>query len=270
MIISDKSKNIFYRKWSAGEAGAVFLLVHGLGGHSERWEEFAKFFLFYNIHCYALELKGFGETEDLKGYVRSFEQYYNDILTLRQIIKNDNPNKKIFLCGESLGGLLAFAVACRYDDFFDGLVCISPVFADRLKVPAAEYLRLFLSILFNPRKQFIVPFDSVMLTRDRDCREKLDSDPREHRFATGRMIANIFNLQAKTKSSKNRTNAPVLFLLAGNDEVVVNADSQKVFQRLSAADKAIIEYSGACHALSIDSERQKVFKDILEWIKKRM
>ncbi len=270
MIITDKNKNILYRKWVAGNTKEVFLLVHGLGGHSERWEEFAKFFLSYGISSYAIELRGFGETPELKGHIPSFEQYYGDILALCQVIRNENPDKKIFLAGESLGGLLAFKISCRYWDFFSGLACIAPVFSDRLKASLLEYLRVFFALFFNPRRQFIVPLDAAMLTRDPVYQEKLDTDSREHRFVTSRMIFNIFALQAQTRFSKNTIKLPVLFLLAGDDRVVKNSAGRKVFERLQSEDKTIIEYPGARHALSIDSDRDKMFKDILEWVRQRL
>src|SRR4030042_251356 len=61
----------------------------------------------------AVELRGFGRTpERPRGHIGSFRIWYRDILELRDIIGRDFPGKKVFLLGESMGGLLAFNLAC--------------------------------------------------------------------------------------------------------------------------------------------------------------
>ena len=92
--------------------------MHGLGGYSERWKALAEFFYKRNISSYALELKGFGETSDLKGHIDSFDIYLNDIKSLQRIVAKENPEKKIFLLGESLGGLLSFLLVIKERKWF--------------------------------------------------------------------------------------------------------------------------------------------------------
>ena len=69
MLISKDS--IYFRKWPVKNPKAVILAVHGMGAHSQRWEEMAKFLNLKKIAVYAVELRGFGDLRQEPGYVKS-------------------------------------------------------------------------------------------------------------------------------------------------------------------------------------------------------
>ncbi len=136
--------DVLYRKWAGAPAAspagssprAVFLLVHGLGAHSARWEFLAGTLALEGYASYGIELRGFGRTPDRpRGHVDSFRIWDHDILALRDIIGKDHPGRKVFLLGESMGGLIAFNLACRHPEAFAGQVLIAPAFKSALKFP---------------------------------------------------------------------------------------------------------------------------------------
>jgi len=256
-------------QWEALSPQAVAVLVHGLGAHCGRWEFLADFLVKRNISCYAIELEGFGETKGLKGHIDTFDSYFADIKALYAIAKNGHPGKKIFLVGESLGGLLAFLMAAQDQAPFDGLICISPAFKSRLKFSLLQYVQVFLASIYNPRKQFTVPFDPAMCTRDRDYQKIMEEDKREHQLATSRFLMNILLAQISSQRLKGRLKIPTLFLIAGCDVIVDSGTSLKIYESLKVKDKKFIQYPEMSHALSIDLGREKVFKDIAQWINGR-
>jgi len=255
-----------YRLWRADEPEAVFVLIHGLGTQSGRWEFLAEFFLRRNISSYALELRGFGETRDLKGHVDSFDVYFDDVRRLHDIAKENNPGKKLFLIGQSLGGLICFLMTVSDPHLFEGVVCITPALSNRLKFGLFNYAQMFLSLLYNPTKRFDLPFTTEMCTRDIGYQKMMDSDSREIRFATAHFLKNLLFAQIKAVILRKKIKSPILFLLAGNDLLVNSAFSRKIFESLSTQDKKLIEYPGMYHALNVDLERGKVFNDISNWI----
>ncbi|MFH1397756.1 MAG: lysophospholipase [Candidatus Omnitrophota bacterium] len=267
----DEKTGIIYKTWVCPSPRAVFLLVHGLGAFSGRWDLLADFFLRNNISSYAIELKGFGETEGLKGHVDSFDIYLSDICLLYEIIKRENSGKNIFLVGESMGGLISFLLVGLKPDLFDGLICLSPAFKNRLKFRLTEKIKIYFGMLFLPRKQFKMPFDSRMCTRDPDCQKAMDTDKREHRLATPRLLFNILLAESRVNSLKEKIKIPVLFLLAGNaDKLTVPEEAKAVFKGLKARDKEIIQYPDMYHSLSVELAREKIFEDILIWVSKRI
>ncbi len=160
-LLRDKEAEILYRAWDVADPFCAVILVHGLGAHSARWQALAEFFNQNRIACYGIELKGFGETPAPAGHVDSFEVYLKDIFRLYDRVRNKYPQKKIFLLGESLGGLIAFATILREPEKFSGLVCVSPAFRGKFKFRFFEYLGIIFSFFFNRRKRFRLPFKSL-------------------------------------------------------------------------------------------------------------
>ncbi len=230
----------------------------------------ADFFLHNNISSYALELKGFGETKDLAGHIDSFNTYISDVRYLYKIIHSENRESQIFLLGESMGALISFLTAIAEPDFFSGLICISPAFKSKLKFSLLDYINIHLSLIYNPKKQFFIPFDSQMFTRDTAYQQIIDSDLREHRLATSKLLFNILIAQKQCAIFKDNLKIPVLFLLAGKDLLADSKTSKKIFNNLPIPDKSIIIYPNMFHALEIDLEREEVFDNIFAWIKQRI
>jgi alpha-beta hydrolase superfamily lysophospholipase len=259
-----------YRQWTVGDTHAVLLLVHGIGGHTGRWELLADFFLQRGIASYALALRGFGDTPGLKGHIDSFAIYYSDIESLSAIIRKEHPEKKIFLLGESLGGLLSFIMAIDKGHLFSGVICLSPAFADTLEVDTKTFWSIIFSSVFEPTRQFSM-FDSLSCcSRDTELVKRLDADPREHWVASSRLLVETLVAELRAKRLKDKVSIPVLFLLGGHDTIVSTDESIRIFRSMKARDKTLKVYAEMLHALSIDLGREQVFEDILNWTSARL
>lgn len=270
-----RGTNILFRRWdssvSPASPKAVFLLVHGLGAHSARWDFLAGHFAGRGYGSYAIELRGFGRTpERPRGHVDSFRVWDRDILELRDIIGKDFPGKKVFLLGESMGGLIAFNLACLHADTFAGQVLIAPAFKNGMKFPLSTYVKLALFLLFNPKLMVDVPFTSEMVTRDPGYLKIMSACPDELRVASLKCLFNFLPDQARSSKLTRKLVLPTLFLIPGVDLLVDEKAGRKMFERLSLADKTLLEYPDMLHALSIDLGREKVFQDILDWAGKRI
>ncbi len=262
----DQNANIEYFKWDLPDPDIVFLLIHGMGAHSERWAFFANYFQSKNIASYSLELKGFGQTTTYKGHIDSLSLYYKEIAALIDIIQKEHPNKKIVIVGESMGGLIAFEYFASYGINLEALICFSPAFGNKMKL---NLFSILFSLLYNPKKQFVMPFTSAMCTRDQEYQKIMDSDIREHRFATSNLLLQLLFAQIRSLFFTKRINKPVLFLLAEekNDLLVNTRSAKKVFNNIKSSRKKLIEYPSMLHALSIDLGKEKVFEDIYFWLK---
>ncbi len=273
IITNDARAGILYRRWGFPSAGkAAFILVHGLGGHSGRWEFMADFFLKHEICSYAIELKGFGETDYPKGHIDSFTTYVKDISALCEIAKRENPGKKIFLIGESMGALASFLAVMSRETVCDGLIAISPAFGNKMKFPVLDQIKVMACAIFNPKAIVKVPFNSLMCTRDPGYRKVMDTNPKEYRFASAGLLVNILFAQIKSGQDAPKLSPalPVLFLIAGNDVMVDTEATKKIYKELKIGDKTIVEYPQMYHALSIDLDRERVFNDILAWVGQRI
>jgi alpha-beta hydrolase superfamily lysophospholipase len=267
--------DVLFRRWDAAPSPsspkAVFLLVHGLGAHSARWNFLAGRFSGQGYGCYAIELRGFGRTpERPRGHVASFEVWNRDILALREMIEGDFPGKAVFLVGESMGGLVAYDLAGRNPGRFAGAVLLSPAFRNGMTFPLSSYAKIALLTPFRPKHMIDLPFTSEMATRDRDYAAVMDANPDELRTASLKLMFGFLPVQARAGRLAGRFTTPTLFLLAGIDHLVDGRASRRMFEKVAAADKTLIEYPEMFHALNIDLGREKVFQDILDWAAARV
>jgi alpha-beta hydrolase superfamily lysophospholipase len=273
--------DLLFRRWDAApkpspttgsdSPKAVFLLIHGLGAHSARWDFFAEYFAGRGFASYAIELRGLGRTpERPRGHVDSFKVWDRDILALRDIIGRDFPGKKVFLFGESMGGLIAFDLAGRNPGTFAGVVLGSPAFKNGMKFPLSAYIKLVLFLPFSPKLMIDVPFTSEMATRDPAYAAAMNANPDELRAVSLKMLAGFLPVQARAGRLAKRYAVPSLFLIPGIDHLIDERASRRIFRKLAVADRTLFEYPEMFHALHIDLGREKVFSDIVEWAEERV
>lgn len=251
---------ISYKSWIHPQPCCVAFLAHGLGANSSWWEEFAQFLLKNKISSYALDFRQH----------TSFREFFIAVKELRAIIKKDNPGSKIFAVGESMGSLIILSMALKDPYIFDGLACMTPAFNSRAPLKPFDYVRIFFPLLYNPRKEYHLPVSSDMCTRDPVYLKMIEATYDKDVLSTSQVLFDIFINQITMRSFPMKFETPLLFLVAGEDKLVYSDDTRKVFKKIRARDKELIEYPHMYHSLSIDLGREKVFNDILGWITRRI
>jgi len=263
-------RNIMYRQWGCSSPRAAVLMVHGLGGHSNNWELPARFLVEHGFSCYSIELKGFGNTEGVKGHIDSLNTYIKDVRRLYNIIKREHRRLPVFIAGESMGGLIGFLTVIKKPSLFRGLVCVSPGFKSSLKFSLMEYFKMVTARFYNAKKQFYMPFTNAMCSRDPECLKIMDADTLEHKWATPKLLQSILLGQLSSRLFKYKVKTDTLFLLAGADTFVSSKASRKIFDGIKFEHKHIIEYPEMRHSLTMELGREQVFKDLLHWLEKRV
>jgi len=263
--------DIRYRKWDSAGNKAVLLLVHGLGAHSARWDFAGEYFSQKGFPCYAIELKGFGQTpERPRGHIDSFNIYYQDILKLRSIIEKEHQGKTVFLFAESMGGLISFMLMSQAQSRFSGQILISPAFKNGMTFSLLSYIKLVFFLIFNRKGTIEMPFTSAMCTRDESYQKVMNNNPDEVRVASAKLLIEVLFAQLKAKKAADKINKPSLFLLSGKDYLVDEVFGAKMIAGFKFGDKTVIKYPEMLHALSIELDREKVFSDILTWLGTRL
>jgi len=258
MAIADS--DISYKVWVSPSPEAKLLLIHGLGANSSWWESFASESLKNNLSSYAIDLREH----------KSFAEFFNSINNLLVKIREDNPGKKIFAVGESMGALIILSMALKDQAISDGLVCIAPAFSSKAPLKFLDYCRIFLPLFYDPSKRYKLPVSSDMCTRDPAYLKIIEATYDKDVMSTSQVLFDIFISQMRMKLSRMRLDSPLIFLVAGHDLLVHPEASVKVFARIKCQDKTLIEYPGMYHALSIELGKEKVFQDIWSWIDKRV
>jgi alpha-beta hydrolase superfamily lysophospholipase len=200
----------------------------------------------------------------------SFKSHYSRVLRLREVAARENPGRKIFLAGESMGGLISFILCARYPGLFAGLILLSPAFEVKEKPTFIKAAGMVFTALFLPGGEIKLPFDSSMCTRDEAYVNALDTHPSEYRRVQPGVIFDMFAAQLKAAFIKDRVSIPLLVLTAGEDKLVNSSATAKLFAALKAQDKQLIDFPEMYHSLSVDKGRENVFTEILKWAEKRI
>jgi alpha-beta hydrolase superfamily lysophospholipase len=238
---------------------AALLLVHGLGSNASWWDDAADFFLHSGMSSYAVDLR----------HNTSFAEFFASVREIAGLIRKENPDRKLFAVGESLGSLIILLLALKDKLLFDGVVCISPAFSSRLRLNIPGYIGVFLTALYDPKRRHPLPVTADMCTRDPAKLKMIEATYDKDVMQTSSVLTAIFFYQLALRISRLKVPVPALFLGAGDDKLVFTDATKKVFARMAAPDKKLIEYPGMYHSLSIDTGRDKVFADIAAWVAER-
>jgi acylglycerol lipase len=265
---------LFYRNWPAAnsaEPRAVVLVLHGIGSHGGPYKVVADQLNAQGIAVYAIDARGHGLSCGPRDKFPATNIENQDIRGMLQFLREAHPNTKIFLLGDSMGGVQAMDYARTYSDDLAGLILVVPA----IKVPFFKQLDTHRNAQLLPYLIFAPDAPSVSLTGFRlrqSCRDpkyiaERKTDPLAYDKVSIRYVKQIGAAARhwNTQIAPNIT-IPTLLLEGGKDPIVSHTASLTFFDRLASKDKTIKVYDGAPHTLLWDPQTPAVLATIGNWI----
>ncbi len=129
-VNSQKFKNEYFflfEDWSNKDTSEIIILaIHGYNDYSNSFKYPAKFLNKFGIRTIAFDLQGFGKNNN-RGEWYGLDFHIEDVKKRLEIIKRKNPQKKIFLMGESMGGAIVLSIANLNNNLpIDGVILVAP------------------------------------------------------------------------------------------------------------------------------------------------
>jgi alpha-beta hydrolase superfamily lysophospholipase len=258
--------DVVFRAWRAAAPEAALIIVHGLGGHSDRYQECAGRWSGRGISCYAPDLPGFGHADGPKGDLDSFAVVTGVLEALLARVVAENSRRPVFLLGESMGGVVLADFVAGHPGLASGLVLVAPSFQDRLNVPLWKKAEAFLNVLVRRRKYYDVPWTPESFTRDPAVIDMLNADPLEVRRVTGQFYYAYLPVAKRAREAAPRLPLPLLVLLPGNDLMIDSNVTRDWFDLVPDGRKTLREYPGYYHALLLERDRGPILDDVADWI----
>lgn len=104
----------------------IILKVHGYNDYSNSFDLSGKYFANHGIKSMSFDLNGFGRNAN-KGEWFGLELHIKNIAKIIKKIKKNNPEKKIFLMGESMGGAITISLLEKQKEIpIEGVVLVAP------------------------------------------------------------------------------------------------------------------------------------------------
>jgi len=111
-------------KWEVENPKACIQIIHGMGEHAKRYNDFALFLNKHSYSVYANDHRGHGKTlkeGEHAGEIgeNGFELMVEDEFILTQLIKAENENKELYVLGHSMGSFILQEYLIRYSHFIN-------------------------------------------------------------------------------------------------------------------------------------------------------
>jgi acylglycerol lipase len=265
-IKSDDKTNLFFRFWQIPTPKLCVCIIHDIGEHSGRYEEWANYFNDKGIAVTAIDYRGHGKASGNRGHAKSIDKIYEDIDKLIEETEKHFPNSKIILYGNGFGGTVALNYYFkRKDNHFNGLIVSSPW----LKL-ADSPLSLSLSLI--KFSKFFCPILSIDnglaandISRDKNAVHDYENDPLVHNKISLQLFHIAYNHGLKVSNLGYRVNVPML-LMHGSKDNYTSYKASVLFERDTGKYTTFIGWEGAFHELHNDICKKDVFNSIINWL----
>lgn len=273
-FINTRGKKIFTQQWRVPNPKAVIILLHGYSDHShDRITDDGNKFSHLGYSCYTMDHEGHGKSEGLSAYITSFKYLVDDVLHYVGIAESQNPGKRIFMYGQSMGGAICLLASLREPARFSGVILIAPMvkIVDSMKPhPIVVWVLKILSRWF-PTLAIVPTKDIIDIgIKSEEKRKATRENPLGYngkvRLATGMAILEV------TEYLQNHlydVSVPLL-ICHGTDDLVTSPQvSETLYKEAQSKDKTLKLYKGMWHALTAEPEAHLVYNDIVSWILER-
>lgn len=270
--LDEKNKEKRERQIVKNPKGYI-VLVHGICHGAWCWENFIDFFATQEYQCYAVSLRGHGESEG-KEDINSFRlsDYVDDVKTVVDMCGDSKP----FLVGHSMGGAVVQQYIGKYTDTVQGAVLFAPATAPNmffLKTLGSTLInfRLFFASLvaYGCKKSFIKQKAAFFTGRDEKGKRKQRVKNAKQLPLQKESLRVVF-CDLHTKYTRNYdVDIPVFVIGSYADRYFPEKSLKKTANRYAGNDKTALKIlERLCHDMMLDDkEWEESAKPVLEFIK---
>ncbi len=239
------------------------LIVHGIGEHSGRYEHVGSFFADRGVDTLSYDLRGFGQSGGRRAFVKSFDQYLDDVEALLELRRA--AGLPVVLMGHSLGGLVVttYLVSDRPQP---DLAIIS---APALHAEVPKWQKVVAPVLGRilPKQHIPSEIDAEMLSRDVAVQKAYVDDPLVIAGATAGLGHEIFSAMETTSSKLDRIRVPA-YVLHGAEDQLVPVDASEALGRLPNVTRKV--WDGLRHECLNEPEQDEVLAAIGVWLDQQL
>ncbi len=257
---------LFEQTWTCDNAKGLVIITHGIAEHSGRYDHVAQSLVAGGYTVIGFDLRGHGKSSGKRNYVKSFQDYLNDLQDVLNRARENHGHLPLFLLGHSMGGGIVTLFTIERQPDVKGLVLSGPSVkvSDDIS-PMLQKVSTFLSALLP--KLPVLKLSSTDISRDPKVIESYDTDPLNYRGGVlARTGAELLGATKTISANSSAINLPILIMHGGNDKLADVSGSEMLYKNVSSEDKTIKIYDGLYHEILNEPERDQVKQDMLAWL----
>ena len=273
---------------------AVIQFVHGMEEYKERYDEFAEYLSKAGYTCVTSDLRGHGKSAPILSHIAN---KYGDRLIIddqkeiRKYIKKNFKGLPVYLFGHSMGTIISRVLLQSEGHAYDivalsgyvnpnpvaGIGCVLTKCISAFKGPKGHSKLLttmtigpFNKAIENPRT------DLDWLSYNEENVDKYIADPLcgvEFTIGSYYALMKLLSRMGKAKAYANvNENLPIL-LISGQDDPCTGLDkgreaSKSLLEKVGYKNIEVITLEKMRHEILNEKDKEKVYKDILEFYSK--
>lgn len=248
---------------------AVLVCVHGLGLHKENYKDFGERVARDGIGVYAMDVRGFGEFQQMPGERRcDFHKCLDDVCQALKLVRATHPGVPIFVMGESMGGAIAMRVTEEHPELVNGLISSVPG-AKRYGQGKSSFA-VGMKLLTGGAHAKVNVADTVVnqSTSNEELREEWMKDKMARFVLTPAELIQFQSfMESNEKNAGKITATPVLMVQGAQDKLVKQSDNKSILDHIPCDDKLLVFVDGGEHLIFEEGQfKEDAIQMLYAWI----
>ncbi len=261
---------LYYCTVQPANPKGIVVIIHGLGEYCGRYRDFTDYLVKHGWGVYLFDQRGHGKSPGTRMFARDLNQLVEDLGDFLRYVRKQNPKKKLFLFGHSFGGQVSINYLAGEGNSVQGLILSAPNV--RVAVHVSSLKRLVARLLVNliPTLRLPTAIKPEFISHDAAVVEQFRSDKLiQHKITLRLGTALIDNVEGIMKLAPE-IRMPCLILHGEKDQVTSPEGSKELFKVIGSKDRDLKLYPGFFHEILNEVGKEKVYRDIEEWLEKRL
>lgn len=263
MIQTFDQTKLFYRKDVPDAPRAVLVIVHGLCEHLGRYDYVTHQLNQQGIAVYRFDHRGHGQSEGKRVYYDTFDEIYQDVHTVVQIAKDENPTLPVFLLGHSMGGYAASLFVSHYPAMVKGVILSGALtrFNQSLGIDLP---------MDAPKDNYLPNALGSGVCSDAQVVQAYAQDPLVEKEISVSLFNSLYHGVHWLKANPDRFTDAALILHGSNDGLVSEKDSRDLFGEIASPDKTLKIYAHLFHEILNEPCKDDIIAEIVAWMDQRI